>query len=500
MKNLECDILVLGGGGSGMVAAARSAECSGKKVIVLEKAKVVGGGMLFASTMRTFRSQWQKERGIPDQTNRFLRDMMDLTMWKLDHKLVRNAILGTGQFFDWYSKLEKPEVLATYEPRPYVFDMATGGQVGPQLDGFHNGSGKMIMETMKRRCQELGVEIYTQHQAVDVTVENGRITQVLAQSPEGPVTVHCKVCVLATGSWIRNEAVVQKVLPAFAKADLLPNAHLNPNYTGDGIPMAEKVGAFVDWDSFCLRLMGPLCSLGEKSKFDALTHSTHAIQVDLNGHRYAAEPLAPRMDPFDSGHVILNLPEGKSYFLFSKNILEQMIAESRSDDAPKEGPFAQPPLPDVEEIISWFEEEQKKGGTKVGYADTVRGLGQQIGVDPAGLEETVQLYNQSYEAGEDQEFFKPYADMLPFAEGPYFAIEGKLATDGAFGGVRVNPEMQAYRAEGGLVPGLFVTGDFASGRHIVQGNVKKQVLNDMSWALSSGFMAGTHAAEALAEI
>jgi fumarate reductase flavoprotein subunit len=130
----------------------------------------------------------------------------------------------------------------------------------------------------------------------------------------------------------------------------------------------------------------------------------------------------------------------------------------------------------------------------------VRGLGQQIGVDPAGLEETVQLYNQSYEAGEDQEFFKPYADMLPFAEGPYFAIEGKLATDGAFGGVRVNPEMQAYRAEGGLVPGLFVTGDFASGRHIVQGNVKKQVLNDMSWALSSGFMAGTHAAEALAEI
>jgi hypothetical protein len=30
--------------------------------------------------------------------------------------------------------------------------------------------------------------------------------------------------------------------------------------------------------------------------------------------------------------------------------------------------------------------------------------------------------------------------------------------------------------------------------------VKKQVLNDMSWALSSGFMAGTHAAEALTEI
>ena len=53
-----CEIVVIGGGGSGLVAAARAAEVSGKKVIVLEKAKFTGGGMLFASTMRTFRSQW----------------------------------------------------------------------------------------------------------------------------------------------------------------------------------------------------------------------------------------------------------------------------------------------------------------------------------------------------------------------------------------------------------------------------------------------------------
>lgn len=114
----HCDILVLGGGGSGMVAAARAAERSGKRVIVLEKSKTIGGGMLFASTMRTFRSKWQEERGIPDQSNDFLRRMMDLTLWKLDPELVRNAILGTGAFFDWYSQHERPEVLARYEAGP----------------------------------------------------------------------------------------------------------------------------------------------------------------------------------------------------------------------------------------------------------------------------------------------------------------------------------------------------------------------------------------------
>lgn len=60
--------MVLGGGGAGMVAAARAAQLSGKKVMVIEKADHVGGGMLFAVAMRTFRSKWQKNRGIPDQT------------------------------------------------------------------------------------------------------------------------------------------------------------------------------------------------------------------------------------------------------------------------------------------------------------------------------------------------------------------------------------------------------------------------------------------------
>ena len=46
------------------------------------------------------------------------------------------------------------------------------------------------------------------------------------------------------------------------------------------------------------------------------------------------------------------------------------------------------------------------------------------------------------------------------------------------------------------VEGLYVTGDFANGRHIVMDGVKKQVLNDMSWALSSGFIAGTAVGQA----
>ena len=50
----SCDLVVLGGGGSGMIAAVRAAQMTGKKVIVLEKAASTGGAAQYAGTIRTF--------------------------------------------------------------------------------------------------------------------------------------------------------------------------------------------------------------------------------------------------------------------------------------------------------------------------------------------------------------------------------------------------------------------------------------------------------------
>ena len=495
MKEKSCDILVLGGGGSGLVAAVRAAEHGGGKVIVLEKGKVTGGGMLFASTMRTFRSRWQVERNIPDQSGDFIRRGMDETFWRLDPELVREAVLGTGRFFDWYSGYESPEVLERYQARPYVFDIPVNGQPGPQIDGFHNGSGRVIMEAMVRWAGELGVEILTGHRAVTAEVKDGRITAVLAETAEGRVRVACRSCILATGSWIRNREVVGRVLPEYLEADVAPNAHQNPNYTGDGLAIAQAAGAFIDWDSFCLRLMGPICGLGEQSPLDALTHGSAVVLVDETGRRFAAEPLVPRMDPFDTGHVLLRLPRAKSFFLFSADTLEKIIADSQSGS--QGGPFGMPALPPLAEVEGWFRQAAEKS-PEAAWGNTLEELAERLGLSADNLCATVEEYNASCDQGEDWHFFKEPAGLIPLRRGPFYAVSGKLSTDGAFGGVRVDAGMHAYREGGGIVEGLYVTGDFASGRHIVLGGVKRQVLNDMSWALSSGFLAGTRAAEELA--
>ena len=498
MTEKHCDIVVLGGGGSGLVAAARAAELSGGKVIVLEKTKRPGGGMLFASTMRTFGSRWQAERNIPDQSVDFLRQMMDLTQWRLDPVLAANAIRATGQFFDWYAQYEKPEILERYEARPYVFDIPVNGQPGPQIDIFHNGSGRFIVETMLRRCEELGVEVLTETRAADVEIADGRIAAVLGEGPDGPIRVACRACVLATGSWICDRDIIEKICPAFNRADVLPSAHQNPAYTGDGIPLAEKAGAFLDWDSFCLRLMGPICSLGDRSKLDILTHTDGSILVDLNARRFVAEPMAPRIDPFDTGLILLQHPKGRSFFIFSANSLRRVIEDSRKNGEHADfDVFGIPPLPDLAEIDGWFTEAMGRGSREAGKADTVEVLAEYIGLDPATLRDTVDRYNAACAAGADWDFYRTADTMIPLTEGPFYAIGGKLATDGAFGGVKVDPAMQAYAQDGGKVPGLFVTGDFASGRHVVLGGAKKQLLNDMSWALASGFIAGQSAAASL---
>ena len=500
MQDKKCDIVVLGGGGSGLVAAVRAAELTGGKVVVLEKSGTPGGGMLFASTMRTFGSRWQAERNIPDQTLDFLQKMMDLTQWRLDPRLVSNAVRATGEFFDWYSRYELDEVMAKYEPRPYVFDIPVHGQPGPQIDTFHNGSGRYIVKTMLRRCEALGVEILTKHPASDIETDgDGRIRAVIADTPDGQkLRVACRACVMAIGSWIRSDEVVKRVCPAFLDAEVLPNAHQNPAYTGDGIPLAEKAGALIDWDSFCLRLMGPICSFGETSPLDALTHTERAIMVDLNAKRFVAEPMAPRIDPFDTGLILLQHPKGKAYFLFSANSLRRIIADTQKNgESPDFDPFGMPELPPLETVDGWFRGAMAKNSREAAVADTVEELAEVIGLDPAALRETVDRYNAACAAGQDWDYFKSADTLEPLAEGPFYALGGKLSTDGAFGGVRVDPDMRACAADGGLTPNLFVTGDFASGRHVVLGGAKKQVLNDMSWALASGFIAGGSAAKCL---
>jgi fumarate reductase flavoprotein subunit len=558
----SCDLVVLGGGGSGLVAAIRAAQLSGKKVIVLEKDSIAGGGASGARTMRTFRSKWQAKRNIKDTTVEYANRMMDFLFWRVDPELITNCILGTGQFFDWACELggniEDNFSEGIYKlSEPDNLDIEP---IGPQLENQPMGKnfGGFMTDLMKEKAKDFGVEILTSHPVVDVEVKDGKIVAAIAKSDKGYVRVACKACVLATGSWISNKEILQKYAPEYAEAKQymkLPGmpsgasggqsgppsgqgggqgqsagapggqgggeggqggppgsqggastgmsrnvGHESPNYTGDGIPLAEKVGAFLDYDSFCLRMMGGGVSGGNSKVVSAMGLSPFAISVNLNGKRYCSEPVM-HMGMFAGAHITLDQPHAQTFTLFDQNALAatlefQKCVKTGGRCTPvKIGAMMgdQSTLPEtMEEIQS---DLKKSSAIK---ADTLEELADKMGVDKAKFLETVKAYNEACATGSDMQVYKNKEYLVPINKGPFYAGQGGVGHDGAFGGVRVNAEMQAFKADRKtLVEGLYVTGDFATGRHISLKGLKRQVINDLSWAFSSGFIAGTNAAKYL---
>ncbi len=495
MKEKQCDVVVLGGGGSGLTAAVRAAQLSGGKVIVVEKAPRTGGGMIMASTMRTFRSRWQAERGLPDVTDQYLRKVMDATYWRLDPALAANAVLATGQFFDWFCELAGRDAGSRFRVGRYVFD-GEDGQLGPQLGGPGGitGSGRLFMDTLRAKCDVFGVEVLTSHRALRPELENGSVAAVIAAGPEGELRIRCRACILAVGSWINNPAVMAETFPLFLESrpamDMSP--HMNPNYTGDGFAFAEAVGAMTDRENFTLRMMGPMV-FSKSGVMSYMSHCPYSLLINGEGERFLCEAPESRIGPFNAGLVMMEKTRGIAYILFDTAALENAVAENALDPQPDpNAAFGVPPMPlTMPDALADIESAMPKEPDRIFRAGTPEELAGLIGIDPQTLRGTVERYNRYCRDGFDRDCFKDPQALLPFSRAPYYAVRAKLGTDGAFGGIQVNENMQAYRADGSLIDGLYVTGDFASGRFINMTGVKVQLLNDMSWALASGFLAGT---------
>ena len=215
---------------------------------------------------------------------------------------------------------------------------------------------------------------------------------------------------------------------------------------------------------------------------------------------------------FNAGMVLMAQPKGTFYNIFDENTLAATIKLSRSGETFDVPPpvhtstelgtgaarYSFPKFPDtMEEVYANINETLNSGEGGAFKADTIEELAKKIGVDPKTLNETVQTYNASCEAGRDRDYFKPAKYLVPLNKGPYYAVMGALGSDGAFGGVTVNHDMQACKEGGGLVEGLYVVGDAATGKHINLGGVKVQVINDSSWAFASGFISAGSACKYL---
>ena len=499
----QCDFAVVGGGAAGLIAAARYAELTGKKVVVLEKNRKPGGGGYFAVGLTPCNTQWEKDAGLQDCVEERVQKAMEQTRGKLDPALLTNLFTALGDVFDWLCTWAPVEECFALAPNPF------NGQLSVGAKDQARGAGRFITTHILPYFNKLGVEVLTETEATRLHLdENGRICGITARDGGGEVEITCKQCLLCTGSLIRSERI-KKLLPDFADTEAKRYAHDMPGLTGDGLTLAEKAGVHLDEESIVLAFVGCMPVAFEEGAFQQGERGD-CMRVNLLGRRWCNE----LMDGKAMAEQLMYQPKSVSYTVMDSTILESAQppvqtgpkAGAPGGGAPAGGGGEGFPYPGgVPDFAVTRREKtpndrnafralaEKLGQQTVICGSTLEELAARMGVPAETFRQTVLQYNSCCAAGDDAEFHKPASHLRPIQNGPFFAIRNYLYLDGVFGGLDVSPNMEVLD-QGRTVKGLYAAGDIACGRYINDRLHKTEVINDYSWAVAGGFMAANHAA------
>lgn len=481
--NYSCDVVVIGSGGAGMVAAGHAAA-SGAKVIVLEKTKLVGGNTWFAVGTRYINSKRGRENGMGDLRDELFREAMRKTNWRKDPKTVHRFLDSYEEVYNWFDELGFAE--DTYMKKlgngMAVFEMhqrkpphqGTEPSRGP---GF---VGSTIVEMMQKVCEENGAQILTSHRASKILLdENGAVCGVEAQCGDETVTVSAKACIVATGCFSSNKELVTRAFPEhFAKPGYYACIGLS-SMTGDGITMCEEAGAKV-LDFVELGMPG----LGHHPwswNIHASCGRARTMWINKNGERIADEGNVS----MDAGKALAaRQPDALIYSIVDQQILELLEQEMRETCMGNEQQY-------INDLKEEYAKEAKAGKVQCLSGDTLEELAEKMhevaGVDADAFLATVAEYNKACDEGHDPVMLKDAKNLTPIRKGPFYAALLQRFYEITQGGIEVNCNMEVLRKEGGVIPGLYSGGDTSS----ASGNQ----LNGTGLALAfvSGYVAADEA-------
>ncbi len=505
---LRCDVLVIGGGAAGLIAAAKTAE-EGKQVILLEKLPKLGGGSQFAQGLRMFSTRMEQEAGVPDQMDDYIRSALNTCRWEIDPRLIGNAFHALPECFDWMC--EWAPVADSWEVKLSPFgQMTVNTKTG-------RDAGWFVTQNMEKRCREMGVHILTEHSAKKLVTENGKVTGVVAEDAGGEVHISCRACLMATGN-ISYGDVLKRTLPSYYYADSYANSHRMPGNTGDHISMAEDAGISVDYDSVAAAYLGGMIAKGVEGPMMQQVSRGEALKVNKNGRRWINESVngesaiwaqikQPGCASFTIlDDAILHMPSEPPYMPVvnrtGRNIGEGIPGpDGKFSKAVTIGPpgghggpgGSRKPMGDPADELKRAEQYQ---GKHVFVADTLEELAVKAGFPVAVFLETVNRYNALCKAGHDDDFYKLPNYLKPIEKAPFYAIRSHMATDGVFGGLDADENVNVL-SHGAPVEGLYCAGDTIGNRYINQGGEKIECINDFSWAVASGYLAGNKMLEYL---
>jgi succinate dehydrogenase/fumarate reductase flavoprotein subunit len=483
----EADVVVIGGGAGGLVAAIAARE-KGASVIIVEKNFDIGGRamMSFGGLYIGGGNRLQKDRelGRDDTPDKVFEDWSrpEKPMGRFsDRELVRTYADNNLDLFAWLEKhgirwegyRPNPDRLDRYRTRLNVVywpNEVTGPARGP---GF--------VRPLAKTAREMGVEILLQQQMTKIHRESptaGRVTGITVVDVDnnyrqGTRTMNIRArkgIVVATGGSAGNPVFRTMFDPRLTEEYQAENSEWTQR-TADGEIAAMQVGAAVGATACQTTQDDNLINKGRMAK---KSNGGGTTLYESAPHFFRARAIGLEVEDYQN--VILVKENGKRFYTETAHTrdYEYYAAALAWTGDPKKmnggGPIwaifdadavarekwnVRPPYVDLE-----------------GYffsADTIEDLAKKIvneyqwrPMPPAALRATVERYNSFVDTGVDVDFKKP-RPLYKIAKPPFHAAWHTPALHDSYTGIRINTSAQVLDLHGRPIPGLYACGDSSGG-------------------------------------
>jgi fumarate reductase flavoprotein subunit len=446
MQNVDRDIIVIGAGGCGLMAALVAAKKEAR-VMLIEKTDNPGGGTAFSSRgIRAAGSRRQRELKIDDSAALYAEDILQRNNGESDAVIIRRLAETSGRVADFLTD----EAGIQFQIGEFAF--------GHSAQRSHSWKeDKTVTDFLFAAVErEKNIEVHFATPVLALEQDAGGVVGV--KTRDGIFTAG-KI-ILASGGFGASAELLSKYIPK-AVGIPFPGHH---GSTGDGIKMGleigaaiENMGAFQPYPAY----IGP----GKRAVAPEVALSG-GIMVDAAGRRFVDETRYPG----GLGIKMLDLDGKQAYEIFDEGIFQL------HRNAP--GLRSLGGLFDAELLLK---------------AETPEELAGKLGVDAEGLKQTIRDCNQRAARGDKD----PFGRVLPQPLAPlYYGIKVTVALYHTQGGLKVNADGQVLRADGSIIPNLYAGGGVAVG---VSGKGLEGYLpgNGLLASLGLGMIAAEHAVASL---
>ncbi len=433
------DVIVIGGGTAGIPAAIFAAD-RGARVVILEKAPVLGGtlfvsGGMIAGTNTVF----QIEQGIEDSPDEFYEDIRRINNNTSDPVMTRLWADYGGETINWLAE----NGYTIREGQPVKGTMYDHYKIARYQQGPQNGITILnVMKPLLEKHVASGqVTVLTGAGAVDLIKDKaGAVIGVVTEDSDGKRSdIRGLNTVIASGGCASNPVMFENLhgMPLYRQVAY-------PYSQGDGLSLGLAAGGYLRGAENYVGYYGSINTDNQipsapsaNMDIDPKARLPWELYINANGERFVQED---HWSVNARDRIMDEQPGHRFWAVFDQGILEQASS---------------PLIPD------WSREKVVEACGKhpmFKRAPTLTELGVLSGINPAALQKNVSDYNQAIADGKPDKFNRSHRP-LPLAKPPFYAIRSQVWTLKSYAGLAVNGDLQVMTSENGVVKNLYAAGE-----------------------------------------